>query len=56
MYQSVRNMNAEGERKQEYVAIEIDFHESLCVEVCVTLACIEINIHRLQLYCCKGRW
>jgi len=31
-------MNAEGERKQEYVAIEIDCHESLGVDVCVVLA------------------
>lgn len=31
-------MNAEGERKQEYVAIEIDYHESLGVDVCVILA------------------
>jgi hypothetical protein len=38
MYQSVINMNAEGERKQEYVAIDIDHHESLGIDVCVTLA------------------
>jgi hypothetical protein len=31
-------MNVEGERKQEYIAIEIDYHESLGDDVCVILA------------------
>jgi hypothetical protein len=38
MYQSVTNMNVEGERKQEYIAINIDFLEDCGVDVCVTLA------------------
>jgi hypothetical protein len=33
----VTNMNAEGERKQEYIAIGIDFLEGSSVDVCVTL-------------------
>jgi hypothetical protein len=31
-------MNAEGERKQEYIAIDIDSLEDSGVDVCVTLA------------------
>jgi hypothetical protein len=31
-------MNAEGERRREYVAIEIDFHDVFSVDVCVALA------------------
>jgi hypothetical protein len=34
----VTNMNVEGERKQEYIAIEIDFPDMFNVDVCVTLA------------------
>jgi hypothetical protein len=38
MDQCVTNMNAEGERKQEYIAIEIDFPDVLSVDVCVAVA------------------
>jgi hypothetical protein len=38
MDQCVTNMNAEGERKREYVAIDIDFPDIFIVDVCVALA------------------
>lgn len=31
-------MNAQGERKKEYIAIAIDYFEDSSVDVCVTLA------------------
>jgi hypothetical protein len=38
MDQYVTNMNAEGNREQEYIAIQIDFSDVLSVDVCVAVA------------------